>query len=258
MERDNEYSGLFLVCGYVASGKTTVSNELAEYFNSEIIRTDDIRKELFPTELNHGLINLEEDNAPEKIDNWLAGENMESVDFQQVLNPLREYEEFSNIINKYDSRIGIQKEKVYKEAFSKCENSLSRGKSIIFDAAFSNKSPRNKMYDIAKNTGLDNIYILEVLCNEETVVSRLKNRKNGKNLLTSNAKEIEMYRKVKEEFDKSDIESDSPECLNLKRFVYHTDSQKVEFYGEEDKVTNEIRKGVLEPLTERYGRKKGG
>ncbi|MCK4428937.1 MAG: hypothetical protein KAU95_01070, partial [Candidatus Aenigmarchaeota archaeon] len=65
-------------------------------------------------------------------------------------------------------------------------------------------------------------------------------------------------RKVKEEFDKSDIESDSPECLNLKRFVYHTDSQKVEFYGEEDKVTNEIRKGVLEPLTERYGRKKGG
>lgn len=244
---------LFLVCGYVASGKTTVSNKLAKYFSTDIIRTDDLRKELFTEELDYNSINLKDEHVSEKIENWIAGQDSDLVDFQQVLNPLRKYENFGEIIDKYDSMIGIQGKKTYETAFLRCENALCGGKSVVFDATFSDKSKRNRIYNTAKTAGLEDIYIVEVLCDEKTVLSRLEKRKGqNKNTLTSNAHEVEIYKKIKEAFDNSNIDSDAPEGLDIKRYVYHTDTQKIEFYGKPDGISDEIHTGVIDPLVKRY------
>ena len=234
-----------VVCGYVASGKTTVSGVLREVTDSEIIRTDDIRKQIFPKEFDFKSCS----EAVEDIESWIKL-NDPGIDFQQLLNPLiLKGEEYCKIISKYSPRIREQKEKVYDQAFGEIEDALAAGKNVLFDATFSSAGMRSRAYQAAIENGVEKIYIIQVVCDESIVASRLEARILGAPT-TSNAKQLEVFRKVKKEFDESRIQDDSPR-LSLVRFVYDTGNQTVKQIGESDKITKTIER-VLINLSKKY------
>ncbi|MFA6252149.1 MAG: AAA family ATPase [Candidatus Paceibacterota bacterium] len=250
-------SRIFIVCGYVASGKTTVANELARTMGVRVIRTDDLRKELFPRELSYDQIDLgRTEESAGKIISWIEENDSGGIDFQQVLNPLGSFqnEAYGEIIRKYALRIKEQKQRVYNEAFARLSKILKEDKDIIFDATFSSRSMRERAYRVATENGLENIYIVQITCDEDIVKSRLANRRSGNQATTSNAKQLEIFRVVKKEFDESHIQKDNPEGLSIMRIVYDTGIQKIEQFGKVDGTTRGIGM-VLTNLSEKYGQK---
>lgn len=230
---------LFLVCGYVASGKTTVSNALSKSLKVKVIRTDDVRKRLFPKEFDH--------SSQDEIESWL--EANEDADLQQVLNPLGEA--YADLIGKYAPKMKEQKELVYNQAFVELDNLLSIKEDVLFDATFSSVGMRERAYELATKNNVETIYIVQVVCSEEIVKARLQKRASGKVKTTSNAKELDIYRKVKKEFDESQIQNDNPEA-DIVRFLYNTGTQAISMYGKKDKTTKEIL-NVLLSLSKKYG-----
>lgn len=245
---------MFLVCGYIASGKTTVADLLAEVIDVNIVRTDDIRKELFPARLNFKSIDLKNPESAKKILGWIERNDPDKIDFQQVLNPLfsLKNEMYIEIVRKYTSKIKEQKEKVYNEAFLKLDRSLKEGKNALFDATFSKKDMRKRAYQVAIKNGINNVYIIQIVCGESVVKTRLANRRSGGQATTSNAKQLEIFRLVKNEFDESRIQDDDPKNLNIKRIIYDTGSQKVAQFEKADKTTKRIRKNVIDVLSSKY------
>ncbi|MFA5013289.1 MAG: AAA family ATPase [Candidatus Paceibacterota bacterium] len=248
MSKKNE---LFLACGYVASGKTTVANALASAIGLEIIRTDDIRKELFPEGIDYNLIDLGNSESVEKIESWIK--NNPRADFQQVLNPLTalKNEAYVKIIDKYAPKIKEQKAEVYDKAFAKLGSLLAAGKSVLFDATFSSANMRERAYQTAIESGVEKIYIIQVVCAEAIVMARLANRRSGKQKTTSNARQMEVFRKVKNEFDASRIKNDNNPELKIVRIMYDTGTHTVKQFGEEDETTKTI-KVVLTDLSKQY------
>jgi len=246
---------LFLVCGYVASGKTKTADLLAEVTGSNIIRTDDIRKELFPEELDYGQFDLNNtEESAEKIDAWIRTRDPRNIDFQQILNPLFAVrsQTYGEIINKYADKIKEQKEEVYSEAFRRLDKGLAEGKNMLFDATFSKREMREKAYQTAIRNGVKKVYIIQIVCDEEIIEDRLAKRRSGVQATTSNAKQLEVFRIVKKEFDESRIQNDNPSDLNIIRIVYNTGSQEVFQFGKADVVTEKIRKDAINVLSKKY------
>jgi predicted kinase len=242
---------LFITCGYVASGKSTAADAVGKVTNSEIIRTDDVRKKLFPKEFEYGKIDLGNSESAKQIEAWIES-NDPGIDFQQVLNPLIAFEgeAYVGIINKYSLRIKEQKEEVYDQAFAELNSVLAAGRDVLFDATFSSASMRERAYQIAIKNGVETVYVVQVVCDEAVVESRLTNRSTGKQITTSNAKQMSIFRKVKKEFDESRIQDD--DSVVIKRILYDTGSQEIRQFGKNDKTTKVI-KNVVVALSQKYG-----
>lgn len=241
---------ILLVCGYVASGKTTTAEELAKSLDLEVIRTDDLRKEIFPREFCHGSIDSSSLEFVEMVESWIESNNPEEIDFQQVLNPLVEIEACSELVREYAPRIKDQKAVVYNQAFAELGRLLASGKSVLFDATFSKSEMRKRAYKAAIDNGVETVYIIQVVCSEDVVASRLTARQAGSQATSSNARQLEVFRAVKREFDSSRIQDDDP-GLEFSRTVYDTGSHEVEQFGEEDETTKVI-KDVLISLSKKY------
>ena len=243
----------FMPLGYVASGKSTVAEELAYKTGAGLISTDDIRKELFTESMDYTGI-LDEPSPAKIIEGWIESKDKDLIDFQHLLNPILELEDeaYRKIVNKYEHKIPEQKKVVYDTAFDRLDTYISEGSDVIFDATFSKKDMRQRAYETAVRNGLDKVYIIQVVCDADIVKKRLENRVDGKQSTTSNAKQLEIFDIIKKEFDSSHIESDNPLDLDISRIVYDTGTQEIMTYGFEDKTTEMIRTDVLNPLTEKY------
>ena len=246
-------SRLFMSIGYVASGKSTVAEELADRTGARLISTDDIRKELFTEYMDYTDI-LDNPPSAEIISDWIESKDKALIDFQHLLNPIREFEDesYRTIVNTYMHKISEQKKVVYDTAFNLLDTQISEGNDVIFDATFSKKEMRQRAYETAIRDGLDEVYIIQVVCDADIVKKRLENRAKGKQSTTSNAKQLEIFDLIKKEFDSSHIESDKPLDLDISRIVYDTGKQEIMIYGFEDETTEMIEKDVLTPLTEKY------
>lgn len=245
---------LFLVAGYVASGKSTVSDELARAFGAEIISTDDIRREIFPLEPDYLKINLDEPASMHKIIEWIKSNDIKKINFQAVLNPLTERadKDYRQIIDRYGRLIEKQKDEVYETAFERLDCFLSNGKDVVFDATFSKRTMREKAYEIARRRRVKDVYVIQVICNRDAVKERINSRKKVGTEVTSEARQLEIYDLVKKEFDESGIELDKPKNIGLKRVVYHTDTYETEKYGESDRIMEIIEKRVIDTLIGRH------
>ncbi len=245
---------MYIVAGYVASGKTTVANRLAEVTGASIIRTDEIRKEFFPLEFDYsGRV-----PSPSDIMRWLESNDMARTDLQQVLNPLKMLggAAYRQVVDEYSHMVDVQKEMVYNTAFDRLNGCLSAGRDAIFDATFSRKELRERVYRIARRNMVKGIYIMQVVCGEGAVKRRLAaRRRRPPGRVVSNAKQLDVYRAIKREFDESRIEDDSAGEIALRRLVYHTDTHAMEMHGEPDEVTELIRDRVLCHLKSRFGPK---
>lgn len=245
---------LFLVIGYVASGKSTVSDELAHVFGAEIISTDDIRREIFPLEPDYLKINLDEPASMHKIIEWIKSNDIKKINFQAVLNPMTERadKDYRQIIDRYGRLIEKQKDEVYETAFERLDCFLSNDKYVVFDATFSKRTMREKAYEIARRRRVKDVYVIQVICNRDAVKERINARKKVGTEVTSEARQLEIYDLVKKEFDESGIELDKPKNIGLKRVVYHTDTYEIEKYGELDSIMEIIEKNVIDTLIGRY------
>ncbi len=241
---------LFLVAGYVASGKTTVSSELAGATGACVVRTDDIRREIFPCVFDYSKTGPDRPVSLKKIRQWIDANNKDEIDFQEVLNPLMVLDDdrYRGIVGEYRHMIGEQSDKVYDAGFERLDECLLRGKDVVFDATFSKRVMRRRAYDIARRRGVCNVYVVQVMCGADAVKARLSARTGG----MSNARQVEIYNIVKNEFDKSRIELDKPEGVNIQRIVYHSDTGEVEVFGERDGIVDMIVNEVIGALRKRY------
>jgi len=242
-------SKLIIACGYVASGKTTVADALAETAKLSVIRTDDIRKKLFPGKFNFGNVDLNNLESAKKIESWIK--NNQGADLQQVLNPLYSFGAYAELISKYSSKIKEQKKEVYDAAFAELGRLLATGKDILFDATFSSAEMRQKAYRTAVENGAEAVYVIQVVCDEDIVASRLARRVSGDQTTTSNARQLAVFRSVKKEFDESRIQDDVL-GISCSRIVYDTGIQAIKQFGEIDETTEMIR-SVLFDLSRRHG-----
>lgn len=170
------------------------------------------------------------------------------------MNPLfvQKNEVYTKIIQKYASKIEEQKKQVYDEAFLRLGKCLEKDQDVLFDATFSKKDMRERVYQVAIKNGVSNIYIVQIVCDEDVVKARLANRRSGDQVTTSNARQIKIFRLVKNEFDESQIQNDNPKDLHIKRIVYDTGSQEVIQFGDADEITRKIRKDVIDVLSSKY------
>ncbi|MFH1432734.1 MAG: AAA family ATPase [archaeon] len=244
---------LYIVCGYVASGKTTVASLLRRITGARAISTDEIRKEMYPLVFNYGLKKIA---SAERIKEWIESNDADKINFQEVLNPLLEFKEreYKKIIYEYNHFVREQKEKVYRRAYSLLDEYLSSGDDVIFDATFSKMEMRYEAYDVSLRHGVKDVYILQVLCSRDEVAGRLSLRKKMGRKSASEAKQLEIYDLVKMEFDRSRIDLDDPTGINLRRIVYHTDTYDVEEFGERDDTVEMIVVKVIGALIKRYRR----
>jgi len=204
--------------------------------------------------LNFRSINLECPGSAQRIIKWIERNDSKKIDFQQVLNPLfaQKNEMYIEIIQKYISKIKEQKKQVYDEAFLRLNKCLEKDQDVLFDATFSKKDMREKAYQVAIKNGVSNIYIIQIVCDEDIVKTRLANRRSGDQATTSNAMQIKIFRLVKNEFDKNRIQDDDPKGLNIKWIVYDTGSQEVIQFEDTDEITKMIRKDVIDILSSKY------
>ena len=199
-------------------------------------------------------IDLEVPGSAQRIIEWIERNDPKKIDFQQVLNPFfaQKNEMYIEIIQKYISKIKEQKNQVYDEAFLRLSKCLEKDQDVLFDATFSKKDMRERAYQVAIKNGVSNIYIIQIVCDEDVVKTRLANRRSGDQVTTSNARQIKIFRLVKNEFDESQIQNDNPKGLNIKRIIYDTGSQEVIQFEDADEITKMIRKDVIDVLSSKY------
>lgn len=159
---------------------------------------------------------------------------------------------YIEIVRKYTSKIKEQKEKVYDEAFLILNKNLKEGQDTLFDATFSKKDMRERAYRTAIKNGVSDIYIIQIVCDESVIETRLANRRSGGQETTSNAKQLGIFRLVKNEFDESLIQDDNPKNLDIKRIIYDTGLQEIAQFGDADETTRRIRKDVINVLSSKY------
>jgi predicted kinase len=243
-------ANVFIACGYVASGKSTMADALAKTAGLTVIRTDDVRKRLFPKEFDFGSVDLNDSESVQKIESWIM--NNPEADLQQILNPLSCLgSAYAGIVSKHSSKIKEQKNWVYDQAFAELGRLLNAGVDVLFDATFSSAEMRQRVYRVAVENGAKNVYIIQVVCDQNIVEARLARRVSGKQKTTSNAKELAVFQAVKKEFDESRIQDDVP-GINFARIAYDTGKQTIKFFGKEDEATKTI-KSVLSILSQMYG-----
>ncbi len=235
---------VFLVVGYVAAGKSTVADELCNVTGGCILRTDDVRREIFPLVFDYG----GEGVVPaDMIREWIDANDKDKIDFQQVLNPMMESkdDECREIVREHRHKICVQRDKVYDACFGRLDECLLRGEDVIFDATFSRREMRMRVYDVLRRRGVDKVYVVQVVCGVDAVKVRLSERAGG----VSNARQVEIYNIVRREFDESRIDEDKPEGIGVRRVVYHSDTGEMVVSGERDDtldmIVNEVVIGTL-------------
>ncbi len=241
------YPNVFLVMGYVASGKSTVADEICNVTGACIVHTDEIRREIFPLVFDYGGKGV----APaDTIREWIDANDKDRIDFQQVLNPLMGSVDTGcrEIVCEYMHNICVQRDKAYDASFDRLDKFLLHGEDVIFDATFSRREMRMRAYDILRMRGVDKVYVVQVVCGADVVKERLLKRRAG----ISNARQVEIYDVVKKEFDESRIDEDKPEGISVRRVVYHSDTGDVEVFGERDDTVDMIVDEVIGVLRKRY------
>ena len=103
------------------------------------------------------------------------------------------------------------KQQVYDRLMEKSLKELDRGHNIILDGTFHKKERREKIRNIASETGND-IFFIEMKASEQSIAGRLEKKR-----IHSQA-DLKVYRKVKGESDTMDED----------HLVLHSDSEREE------------------------------
>jgi predicted kinase len=107
-------------------------------------------------------------------------------------------------------------ELVYKEFFSQAEKILKDKKNLILDATFYKKNYRTQAEKLAKKFKIKFI-IMEVICSEENIKKRIKNRKDESDA------DFNIYKKYRNNFEQIKkshfIIDNSKSLLNTKKQI---------------------------------------
>ncbi|MEA3471445.1 MAG: AAA family ATPase, partial [Thermodesulfobacteriota bacterium] len=92
-------------------------------------------------------------------------------------------------------------EKTYSETLKMTESIIEKGGSVIVDASFKKRAERNKFSSLADTTGAD-FFIIECICPEDTIRTRLDKRMLNKKEASDGRWEI--FQAQKKDFDTID------------------------------------------------------
>ncbi|KYH42810.1 MAG: kinase [Candidatus Bathyarchaeota archaeon B63] len=189
---------LIIVCGLPGTGKTTLANYLSSEFGGRILRTDQIRRELFRTA---------------RLDEVLESDDPMRYDLERI------FDRQESIPERYQRMIWRQKESVYAELLRRVGKLLKEGYNVILDGTFYKRRLREEAYAAALKAGVK-AYTVECRCPEEVVRERL-NRRAGSADELSNVKKMEIYETVKSVYE-------SPVSDPVPVILYDTSSGAVE------------------------------
>jgi len=169
---------LILVCGLPGTGKSTIARELAAHMRGKILRTDEIRRELFKNCTYEEL-----SDSKNKI----------MFDIERIINARKNMPK--DVREGYQRLIEKQKKMVYDALFKKLSKYLEEKKDVVIDATFYKKSLRKKAREIADKIGTE-FKIVECVCPERVVKERIAKRTRD----VSNA-DFEVYKKIKKIYE---------------------------------------------------------
>lgn len=89
-----------------------------------------------------------------------------------------------------------EKKLVYGLMFDMAEKFLNTVKDVVLDGTFYRKVLRDRVRDLAKKTGSD-FHLVEVVCSEETVKQRMREREKRKSLSDA---DFRVYKKTSKQF----------------------------------------------------------
>jgi hypothetical protein len=189
---------LIIVCGLPGTGKTTLAKHLSSEFKGRILRTDQIRRDLFKTA---------------DLDEVLESDDPMQYDLERV------FDKQKTIPEKYQQMIWRQKEAVYAELLRRVGELLEEGHNVILDGTFYKRRLRDEVYAVARKAGVET-YTIECRCPEEIVKERLEKRGEIPDEL-SNVDKMEIYKTVKNVYE-------SPVSDPVPVILYDTFSGEVE------------------------------
>jgi len=169
---------LILVCGLPGTGKSTIAREVAVHIRGKILRTDEIRRELFKNCTYEEL---------------LDSKNKIMFDIERIINARKNMPK--DVRDGYQRLIWKQKKMVYDALFKKLSKYLEEKKNVVIDATFYKKSLRKRARTIADKIGTE-FKIVECVCPERVVKERIAKRTRD----ASNA-DFEVYKKIKKIYE---------------------------------------------------------
>ena len=175
-----------------------MANYLSSEFGGRILRTDQIRRELFRTA---------------RLDEVLESDDPMRYDLERI------FDRQESIPERYQRMIWRQKESVYAELLRRVGKLLKEGYNVILDGTFYKRRLREEAYAAALKAGVK-AYTVECRCPEEVVRERL-NRRAGSADELSNVKKMEIYETVKSVYE-------SPVSDPVPVILYDTSSGAVE------------------------------
>lgn len=150
---------IWVVCGQAATGKSTLAKALADALNIEVIRSDVVRKELFP----------EADSR--------AAEN----------RPFQE-----GIYSRNATAL------TYGQLLLRAQEKIEKGDSVILDATFSSRENRREVLRLAEETGALAIFV-ECACDLQTIKNRLLRRSEKESVSDARIQHLEDLKATYEE-----------------------------------------------------------
>lgn len=149
---------LIITCGLMGSGKSAAAAALGFELGIETVSSDAVRKKITKTPL-----------GKLRRDKYGSGIYLPAID-----------------------------ETVYEELFSRCEEALGNGRSIVVDATFRRKRDRVRFTSLAGDYGAS-FYLLNTYCSESAAKERLDARELGPAVLSDGR--WELFHSQKAEFE---------------------------------------------------------
>ena len=165
--------GLVLIAGLPGTGKSTLARALASHAGFEVIRSDQVRKELAAVSRHR------EGEAPSELDDAVARREPRPPEITQ--GRLAHANGGADKESGDDYASGIYtpewNERTYRECFSRADAALFDGQRVIVDASFRDESQRRRFLDLATQWCVP---VMLLICQADAalVKTRLEARRN--------------------------------------------------------------------------------
>lgn len=212
MSKEGYKNKCILICGLPGVGKSTLANALSKKLNAKILRTDEIRDELFSSPLLTKLDNSGKNILDSDISKFMALSEKElmKINLQSVLFYLNKSElpeEFKRFLQQL---IEKQKKIVYEEFYKRLESMLEKH-NVILDATFSSESSREAVKRIGEKCNAS-YYVIKCVCDESIVRKRLERSERLKRERAGSKAGIYAYEIVKKSWQEISDEHLTVDC----------------------------------------------
>ncbi len=116
--------------------------------------------------------------------------------------------------------------RVNEYMYSRARRLISEGRGVVFDSTYKLTEARQRVYDLAKECGVDMV-VIQTVCSHETAIKRISNRpsKDGLHKPTNKIEDYEQYVKLWQDIFH---ELEDPSNSHVSYLKLNTENYKIE------------------------------